>query len=60
MANTIKVSDEVIKALRIRKANFEDKTFDDTLKNLLGITKHEATILNPAPISLDELNKRNK
>lgn len=53
MNNTIKVSDEVIQELRIRKAKFGDKTIDETIRHSLGIG-HVA--LNPKPISIDDMN----
>lgn len=53
MNNTIKVSDEVIRELRMRKAKFEDKTIDATLRHMLGMG-HVA--LNPPPTTADQMN----
>ena len=59
MLVTLKIEEDTMQELRIRKAQFNDKSYDVTIKNMLGMSTHKATVLNPAPISLDELNKRN-
>jgi len=53
--NTLKVSDEVIQALRVRKANFGDKSMDETLRHALGIG-HSPTVLNPKPSTPEQMN----
>ncbi len=34
---TLKISTDVLRALRIRKANLGDKSYDETLRRLLGV-----------------------
>ena len=36
MPNTIRLSDETLHMLKIRKAQFDDKSYDETIKYLLG------------------------
>ena len=37
---TIRLSSEALHALRIRKAQFNDKSYDETILHLLGVGHH--------------------